>query len=324
MSISRRDLLKGAAVAGAAVAIPVAAEARKPVPERPDAVGMLFDATQCVGCRACQSACKQSNKLAPDKTEIQGGLYDAPRDLNGTTKNIIKAFGDPASSTYMKQQCMHCVDPSCVSVCMMGALHKEGEGKRDMGGEVKGSGIVRYDRGLCVGCRYCQIGCAFNVPKFEWYEAFPLIVKCELCNHRRDEKLQKSDPKNPLAVANPACCEVCPREAVIFGKRDELLAEAKRRVQASPGKYEAKVYGEHDGGGTQVLYLAPKGVTFNQLGLPVLEEESSAAFSEHASHAPYLGGLTPVALYAGLWFAIRRNKQKEEAADHGHGHEEGK
>ena len=81
---------------------------------------------------------------------------------------------------------MHCVDPSCVSACMLGALHKEGEGKRDMGGEQKGTGIVLYDKDLCVGCRYCQIACAFTVPKFEWHEAFPLIVKCELCRHRAD------------------------------------------------------------------------------------------------------------------------------------------
>jgi Fe-S-cluster-containing dehydrogenase component len=184
-----------------------------------------------------------------------------------------------------------------------------------MGGEKKGTGIVIYDKGLCVGCRYCQIGCAFNVPKFEWNAALPLIVKCELCRHRRDEK-----KGGLLAVANPACCEVCPREAVIYGKREELLLEAKRRVAAEPQKYAAHIYGEHDGGGTQVLYLAPAGVEFKQLGMPELGEESQAHFSESVSHAPYLHGVTPIALYAAMAFVIRRNKQKEEA-EHG---EEGK
>lgn len=309
MSISRRDLLKGAAVAGAALAVPGDAEAREKREPSPEAVGMLFDATRCVGCRACQSACKRENKLPPDKVDANGGVYDAPVDLNSTTKNVIKAVPAPGKDpVYMKQQCMHCVDPSCVSACMLGALHKEGDGKRAMEGEKKGSGIVLWDKTTCVGCRYCQIACAFNVPKFEWLEAFPAIVKCELCRHRADPKAAGA-----LAVANPACCEVCPREAVVYGKRSELLAEAKRRLAASPGKYEAKVYGETDGGGTQVLYLSPKGVSFQDLGLPALSERAPAQFSESISHAPYLYGVTPIALYAALAVVIDRNKKKEAA-----------
>jgi Fe-S-cluster-containing dehydrogenase component len=316
MSISRRDLLKGAVVAGATAVVAGKAEGREPVEPSPDAVGMLFDATLCVGCRACQSACKAANKLPPDQVQANGGVYDAPSDLNGTTKNIIKAFEANGQSVYQKQQCMHCVDPSCVSVCMLGALHKEGQGKRDMGGEKKGTGIVIYDKGLCVGCRYCQIGCAFNVPKFEWTDPFPLIVKCELCRHRGDEK-----KGGARAVADPACCEVCPREAVIYGKRTELLEIARARMARDPKRYEPKIYGEKDGGGTQVLYLTPAGVSFQELGLPELGEESPAHFSEKVSHAPYVYGITPVALYAAAAFVIRRNKKKEEeAAGQGEGH----
>jgi len=311
MAISRRDLLKGAAVAGAATVLAGRAEAREPVAPLPEAVGMLFDPTRCVGCRACVTKCKEVNELPYDRTA--DGQYDAPNDLNGTTKNIIKAFPIGEQQTYVKQQCMHCLDPSCVSVCMMGALHKENQGKRLMKGErAVSTGIVLWDKDLCVGCRYCQIGCAFNVPKFEWDDAFPKIVKCELCRHRADPKKE-----GPLALANPGCCEVCPREAVVYGKRAELLAEAKRRVAAEPERYAGKVFGEHDGGGTQVLYLAPKGVEFAALGLPVLPERSSAEFSEKVSHAPYLHGVTPIALYAGLAFWINRNRKKEEAAEHG-------
>jgi Fe-S-cluster-containing dehydrogenase component len=318
MRISRRDVLKGAVAAGAATVVVGQADAREEVPERPDAVGMLFDSTLCVGCRACQSACKAANNLPTDSVTAAGGVYDAPTDLNGTTKNVIKLFSSGDQRLYMKQQCMHCTDPSCVSVCMMGALHKEGEGKRELaeyGGEKKGTGIVIYDPGLCVGCRYCQIGCAFNVPKFEWNDALPKIVKCELCRHRRDAK-----KTGALSVANPACCEVCPRGAVIYGKREALLSEAKRRVAADPKRYNPTIFGEKEGGGTQVLYLSAAGVSFEQLGLPRLPEESSAHFSESASHAPYLHGITPVALYAAMAFVINRNKKKEDA-EHG---EEGK
>jgi NAD-dependent dihydropyrimidine dehydrogenase PreA subunit len=198
----------------------------------------------------------------------------------------------------------------------MGALHKEGEGKRHIEGERKGTGIVLYDKWTCVGCRYCQIACAFNVPRFEWFEAFPLIVKCELCRHRADPAAQ-----GPLAVADPACCEVCPREAVIYGRRTELLAEARRRVAAEPERYEPAVFGEKDGGGTAVLYLAPKGVSFQQMGFPALPERSAAQLSESVSHAPYLYGVTPVALYAAMAFVIQRNERKQRG-DAGHAGEE--
>jgi hypothetical protein len=112
---------------------------------------------------------------------------------------------------------------------------------------------------------------------------------------------------------------VCPREAVVYGKRAELLAEAKRRMAANPQRYNGKVFGEKDGGGTQVLYLA--GASFKELGLPDLPEESAAHFSESVSHAPYLHGVTPIALYATAAFIIRRNKKKEAAEAAGHGEE---
>jgi Fe-S-cluster-containing dehydrogenase component len=288
MPVSRRSLLKGAVAAGAATALPRAARAREKVRPLPDAVGMLYDSTRCAGCGGCVAACKESNRTPIDRNAVH------ERDAHG-----IPAF--------IKRQCMHCVDPSCVSACMLGALHKEGEGKRDLGGERPGTGIVLYDAGLCLGCRYCQIACPFEVPRFEWAEAFPRILKCELCRHRADPA------KGELyAVANPACCQVCPAEAVVYGRRADLLAEARRRIAAEPDRYNPKIYGEVDGGGTQVLYLAGAGVSFAELGFPELTDRSPAQFSETISHAPYLHGVAPVAFYAAAAFVVRRNRRRQE------------
>jgi Fe-S-cluster-containing dehydrogenase component len=301
MLVSRRSLIKGAVAAGAAAALPKRSQARESVEPEPEAVGMLYDSTRCVGCGGCVAACKEANGLP----------YDVePKELDSATKSVVKTRHLPrplaggATAAFVKRQCMHCVDPSCVSVCVLGALHKEGRGKRDTGGERKGTGIVLYDKELCLGCRYCQIACAFSVPKFEWHEAVPRIVKCELCR-------QRADPARggALAVANPACCQVCPAEAVVYGWRADLLAEAKRRIEAEPGRYNGKIFGESDGGGTQVLYLAAAGATFKDLGFPDLPPESPAHLSETVSHAPYLHGIAPIALYAAAAFIIRRHRK---------------
>ncbi len=188
MTISRRDLLKRAVAAGAAAAVAGPAEARHEVEPHARGGGDAVRLHALRGVPRLPDRLQGVEQAPADAVTANGGVYDAPNDLNSSTKNVIKAYAAGNVQHYVKQQCMHCVDPSCVSVCMLGALHKEGEGTRAFEGEKKGSGIVLWDKWTCVGCRYCQIGCPFNVPKFEWFAAFPKIVKCELCRHRRDEK----------------------------------------------------------------------------------------------------------------------------------------
>jgi Fe-S-cluster-containing dehydrogenase component len=296
VKLSRRAVLKGLVAAGAAASAGRAeARARRAPPA--GAVAMLYDATRCIGCRACVTRCKEANGLPFDRSS--DGLYDQPSDLSGTTKNVIRlaALGDRTS--FVKAQCMQCVDPACTSVCMMGALHKDAS-----------TGIVAYEKDGCVGCRYCQIACPFNVPKFTWERAFPQIVKCELCRHRADAK-----QTGPLAVANPACCEACPRAAVVYGTRAELLADARRRLAESPERYEPRVYGEEDGGGTQVLYLAARGIPFARLGLPELGRDGVPALSESVQHGVYYGMAAPLVLFASALALVarRRGRDDEEA-----------
>ena len=293
MLISRRNLLKGL-VAGAGVAASRAASAREAKEPNPDAVGMLYDSTLCIGCKACVVSCREVNGLPPTTDTFLGATYDAPNDLSGSTKNVIKLGRDGDKGGFFKNQCMHCVDPACVSACMVGALHKAEHG------------IVAYDAARCMGCRYCQVACPFEIPKFEWSSNSPKIVKCELCRERLAEgKL-------------PGCVEVCPRKAVIYGTRAELLQEAHRRIQEQPGRYQPKVYGEHDGGGTQVIYLSA--LPYDKLGLPELGDKAPPQLSETIQHGIYRGFIAPVALYGALGAVILRNRRNPDtgsASDEG-------
>ena len=200
----------------------------------------------------------------------------------------------------MKSQCMHCVDPACAAACMLHSLHKD-----------ETTGIVSYDPTYCVGCRYCQMACPFNVAKFEFDEAVPKIVKCELCRHRvGDAKLADDGGFSRYTRGHgPACCEVCPRGAVIYGKRAELLAEAKRRLAANPGAYVPKVYGETEAGGTQVLYLSH--VPFEKLGLPDYGPQGVPHTAYTIQEGLYKGFAAPVALYVALGAVLWRNRKKE-------------
>jgi Fe-S-cluster-containing dehydrogenase component len=226
------------------------------------------------------TACKSANNMP-------GNLYDPPKDLSGDTKNIIKLYEADGEKSYMKQQCMHCIDPGCVNACMIGALKK------------REYGIVTWDKDRCIGCRYCQVACPYNVPKFQWDTAVPEIVKCELCNHM----LARGE--------EPGCCQACPKEAVIYGTYVDLLADAQQRVAEHPERYypagDPQIFGDTEGGGTQVLYLA--GVDFEKLGLPVLGDDGVGVQARTIQHGIYRGFIAPVALYGILGAVLWRNRR---------------
>jgi Fe-S-cluster-containing dehydrogenase component len=286
--------MKGMAVAGAGAAVTSgSASASQPMVAPADAVGMLYDATKCIGCRACVTACKSANNLA-------GNIYDPPKDLDGYTKNIIKKYEEGDTYSYMKQQCMHCIDPACANACMIGAFKK------------REYGIITWDGTRCIGCRYCQVACPYNVPKFQWDTYNPSIVKCELCLHLIDPE------GDGQITGQPGCCKACPKEAVIFGTYEELKAEAKARIEAHPDRYwpkgDPQIFGDEEGGGTQVLYLA--GVDFEKLGLPPLTDKGVGELARTIQHTTYQGFIAPAALYAVLgavlWRHRRANKKSEE------------
>ena len=249
--------------------------------------GVLFDVTKCVGCGSCTVACKMWNNLSYEKGNAHG--YEAEMDGDTWTAvsyhDTVDHRGDSVLR-FLKRQCMHCLKPSCVSVCFAKAI------------KVSETGAVVYDAKKCVGCRYCMIGCPYDVPKYEWDKVFPSVMKCQLCAG----KLEKNEA--------PSCVSVCPTGALTFGKRDELLMKAKSAITSDP-RYIDHVYGETEGGGTRWLYISD--VPFEDLGLPVNipEEDIPSIVHKYSRWKPgiFAGA---AAVFGALGFYTHRRLKVEE------------
>jgi formate dehydrogenase iron-sulfur subunit len=240
---------------------------------------LLIDVTRCIGCRLCMEACSEAHGIADSDIDAQ--------TLSASNLTVIEEVDD----LYVRRLCMHCVEPSCVSACPVSALRKRPDGP------------VVYDASRCLGCRYCMVACPFSVPRYQWSRAVPAVAKCDLCASRLD--------RGEL----PACVEACPAEAVVFGPRHEMLAEAHRRIAESPEQYHPEVYGEHEAGGTSVLILSP--VPFEVLGLRTdLASDPLPHLTAEALHrVPGIVSVGGAALWA-IWWITRR--REEVARSEGH------
>ncbi len=233
--------------------------------------GFLIDTTLCIGCESCMDACHQIHHQ-PDTEN-----YELSEKNFTVVKN--KTIGD--DDIYYRQLCMHCEMPTCVSVCPVAALEKTPEGP------------VVYHPDRCIGCRYCMMACPFNVPKYEWDKTNPRIMKCDMCYDRIK------------AGKQPACAEACPTGATLFGKREELIRIARKRVQENPDKYYPYIYGLKEAGGTSVLYLAS--VPLTDLGFQIKNYQQ--AFPQLTwkvmKEIPNVVTFGGVFMY-GLWWIINR------------------
>lgn len=230
---------------------------------------MLIDVTRCIGCQSCAVACKEARGF-PTELETR---------LSPTAYTVVEEH----NTKFVRRMCMHCERPTCESVCPVGAIRK------------LPTGPVVYDRDLCMGCRYCLQACPFQVPAYEWDKLAPYVAKCDFCAARQTN----GQP--------PACVEACPVGAAQFGERDELLAEANRRIREKENGVQY-LYGADEAGGTSVLFVSD--ISFDQLGfntslskdpLPVL---SITALNE----APMVATVGSALLAALYWITQRRRE----------------
>ncbi len=296
MSVSRRKFLAWMGGAGLSTAVGNKAFAGSNVHFEgyPGSFGVLHDTTLCVGCRSCEEACNKVNDLPqPEKPFKELTVLDEKRRTDSAAYTVVNKYEsskNPETPVFRKMQCNHCLEPACASACFVKAFKKTKEG------------AVIYDASVCVGCRYCMVACPFNIPTYEYDKVLtPRVVKCTMCHPRLKEgKL-------------PGCVEVCPVEALTFGKREDLLAIARERIRRHPDRYVNHIYGENEMGGTSWLYIS--GEPFEQIGM---REDLGI------TPAPNLtsGALAVVPMVAGLWplfltgaYAMSRRKEKIAAEE---------
>lgn len=309
MTLKRRDFMKATAAGGVLMVTgaqsSTAFASQRDLP--PNALGILFDSNLCIGCQACVPACKEANDMPAEHIGDQE-RWDNPIDLSAHTLNVINMYREGEDFAFIKRQCFHCLEPACVISCPVTALDKD-----------KDNGVVTYNAAACIGCRYCQVVCPYNVPAFDWYNPFPKIHKCQLCDHRYVDDNYA------------ACCEVCPTGASLFGPVEKLRREAHRRLQMNPGEYYdfpvnhivrggskrhraehyiQHIYGERELGGAQYLVLA--GTEFSKLGLPDVREQPyvdnvKAITDQFFSYLVY-----PLIALAGLAYLVKKREEQQE------------
>lgn len=235
--MDRRNFFKFVGIAGATIASTKANASSEP--SKKEFNGTLVDTTRCIGCRSCEKACAKEHGLKIPDILNDNGL-ETIRDTSENQLTVVNQFKNEESEVFVKKQCMHCWQPACAAACLTNALHKTEEGP------------VVWRSNKCMGCRYCMVSCPFNIPKFEYNEWNPKIQKCDNCWERLK------------AGKKPACVEACPTEALMHGRKKELMEIARVRIYNHPNKYIHKIYGENDVGGTGWLYISSQ--PFEKIG----------------------------------------------------------
>jgi Fe-S-cluster-containing dehydrogenase component len=187
--------------------------------------GMVIDLDKCIGCQYCQRACSATNDVADDKP---WNIVAEDHMANG------RKF-------FFTRPCLHCQDAPCVEVCPVQATyHRE-------------DGLVVMDYNRCIGCRYCEVACPYDARKFNWKEredknAYEptwglaevprrprgVVEKCTFCIHRIDAGLAKGLMPGVDREATPACVNICPVGARVFGNLKDSNSKVSIAIQNNP------------------------------------------------------------------------------------------
>ncbi len=299
--MNRKDFFK---VLGATMlAAPFAKEAlkegvRAPVAKIGEQKAVLVDARRCIGCKGCQVACKAWNDLPAEKTDASQKEYTNPLYFSPITWKVVhfKEIGEYDNTKpgtgglkwrMLADNCKHCIQPSCVSVCPSGALWKRSDGP------------VLYDLDRCIGCGYCEMACPWGIPRFD--EELHSIRKCTMCHDRIDQGLE------------PACVATCPTDALQF----MTLEEAQRRGRQAEAE-GLHVYGLSEVGGTSWIYISD--VPFSEFGLPEYSSITHGDFESNllmqfAGAGLLVGGalIAAVKLYGDRKDKIAKEGDEEES-----------
>ncbi|MEW6184348.1 MAG: 4Fe-4S dicluster domain-containing protein [Thermodesulfobacteriota bacterium] len=254
-SISRRSFLKGGAAACALAAAGIPSEGSA---ENPAQLATLLDISKCIGCGACVEACREINApkfpepkkpfpaMYPQRVKVEDWSDKREESERLTPYNwlyIQSALVNYEGKDYnltLPRRCMHCVNPPCVKLCPWGAAKQ------------LPNGISRLDSDLCLGGAKCKEVCPWSIPQRQtgtglYLDILPSLVgngvmyKCDRCYDRVAQgKL-------------PACVEVCPEKVQEIGPREEIL----RKAHALAKEKKGYIYGEHENGGTNTLYVSP-------------------------------------------------------------------
>jgi formate dehydrogenase iron-sulfur subunit len=298
--MSRKDFFKaaGASLLVAPLAMKGLTKGQiSPVQQIGKQKAVIVDSRRCIGCRGCQVACKIWNKLPAEKTEVSDGEYTNPTDFSPITWKVVhfKEIGDydrNKSGTgglkwrMLADNCKHCLEPTCVSVCPSGALWKRSDGP------------VLYDVNRCIGCGYCEMSCPWGVPNFD--EEIHSIRKCTMCFDRIDQGLE------------PSCVATCPTDALKFMTLEE--AQRMAREEKTKGLH---VYGLSEVGGTSWIYISD--VPFSEFGLQDYDSMTQNAFEEgmlvrFAGIGLFIGGAL---IAAAKLYAERRETIAKEKSEGG-------
>lgn len=199
---------------------------------------MVIDIDRCTGCNACAVACKVENNLPVDI------WWNRILTMGGESMDTPKGRFPNLEMSFLPVACQHCDNPPCVKACPVKATYKNEDG------------LVVQDYDTCIGCRYCMVACPYNARVFNWKKPeyaievdtgdpavaahqYNVVEKCSFCSHRLAQGLK------------PACIDVCPSRARIFGDIDDPESDVSKAVK---GRNYVKLL-EEKGTEPSIFYL---------------------------------------------------------------------